>query len=383
MIPSTSGVLVVAFSLLLSAALSGSSPEKIAIQKRSFGKTSDGQTADLYVLSNRAGMEVSITNYGASVVTLKVPDRAGKIEDVVLGFDTAGEYETGKSYFGGTIGRYGNRIAHGQFALDGKKYRLPQNDGENTLHGGILGFNKRMWAAREIPSKDALALELSYLSKDGEEGFPGNLAVKVTFKLPNDKNELWIEYSAETDKETVVNLTNHSYFNLAGEGNGNILSHELIIHGAKFTPVDTTLIPTGELRDVKSTPFDFSHEFRIGARIDDSDEQLKFGKGYDHNWMLDKSGVAGSLDLVAKATEPKSGRILEVLTTEPGIQFYSGNFLDGTVRGKGNKPYEHRSAFCLETQHFPDSPNHTNFPSTTLQPGKKYHSTTVFRFMTK
>jgi aldose 1-epimerase len=376
------GVRVLAISLLFGAA-TGDSSGKMAIQKKPFGKTSNGQAADLYVLTNRTGMQVSITDYGATVVTLEVPDRTGNIKDVVLGFDAVNEYETGKAYFGGTIGRYGNRIARGQFNLDGKTYVLPKNDGQNTLHGGILGFNKRKWTANEIPSKDSLALEFSYVSKDGEEGLPGNLTVKVAFKLPKDRNELSISYSAETDKTTFVNLTNHSYFNLLGEGNDSILSHELTIYGQKFTPVDATLIPTGELRDVRNTPFDFTHEFRIGARIDDSDQQLTFGKGYDHNWELEKKAGSDSLQLAAKVTEPKNGRILEVLTTEPGLQFYSGNFLDGTVRGKGNKSYAHRSALCLETQHFPDSPNHPNFPSTTLEPGKKYSSTTVFRFSAK
>ena len=379
MIASGLGVVMLAISLLLSAA-TGDSNGKMGIQKKPFGKTTDGLAADLYVLANRTGMQVSITNYGATLVTLEVPDRAGNVRDVVLGYDTVSGYQNGKSYFGGTIGRYANRIAHGQFQLDGKTYVLPKNDGENTLHGGILGFNKRMWTVKEIPDKDSLALEFSYVSKDGEEGFPGNLATKVVFRLLKDKNELWINYSAETDKATVLNLTNHSYFNLAGEGNDSILFHELNIYGQKFTPVDSTLIPTGELRDVKNSPFDFTHGVRIGARIDDPDQQLTFGKGYDHNWELEKKGKSDSPQLAARVTEPKSGRILEVLTTEPGLQFYSGNFLDGTERGKGNKSYAHRSALCMETQHFPDSPNHSNFSPATLEPGKKYSSTTVFRF---
>jgi len=383
MIPWTWHVLVLSAALFLVLVVPGSSKEKFGIEKRPFGKTSSGEAADLYVLTNRTGMQVSITNYGASIVSVRVPDRAGKVEDVVLGFDTVGEYETGRAYFGGTIGRYANRIARGQFQLTGKTYDLPKNDGPNTLHGGIIGFNKRVWTARESSGNDHLAVELSYLSRDGEEGFPGNLSVKVTFEMPSDRNELRINYRAETDKETVVNLTNHSYFNLAGEGNGTILSHKLTIYGEKLTPVDKFLIPTGGLRDVHNTPFDFTHEIEIGARINDSDEQLKFGLGYDHNWALEKKPGADSAELAARLTEPKSGRALEVLTTEPGLQFYSGNFLDGKVHGKGNKPYAHRSALCLETQHFPDSPNHPNFPSTILRPGTVFHSTTVLRFTAK
>jgi aldose 1-epimerase len=382
MIVSGSVAIAVIISILLGVVLPLSAHPP-AIHKQPFGKTADGQAADLYILTNSKGMEVAITNYGATVVTLKVPDRNGKIGDVVLGFDTAGEYESGKSFFGGTIGRYGNRIANGQFTLDGKTYTLPKNDGNNTLHGGILGFNKRFWTAKEVSSKKELGLEFSYLSKDGEEGFPGNLKVKVVFRVPNDKNELRIDYSAETDKETVVNLTNHSYFNLAGEGTGDILSHDLTLYASKFTPVDATLIPNGELRAVKGTPFDFTQSFPIGGRINDANEQIKFGKGYDHNWVLDEAGHASALRLAATVAEPKSGRVLEVMTTEPGIQFYSGNFLDGTVHGKGQKAYQYRSGFCLETQHFPDSPNHANFPSTTLQPGKKYETTTIFRFSAK
>jgi aldose 1-epimerase len=357
--------------------------KKLSILKRSFGKTSSGQEADLYALTNRTGMEVSITNYGATIVALTVPDRSGKIEDVVLGFDSASDYEAGKAYFGGTIGRYANRIGRGQFQLSGRTYDLPKNDGPNTLHGGILGFNKRMWTAKESRGKDFLALECSYVSAQGEEGFPGRLTVKVTFKVPNDRNELWINYVAETDKETVLNLTNHSYFNLAGQGNGSILGHELVIYGDRFTPVDKTLIPTGELRGVRNTPFDFTHPAQIGERIDEPDDQLKFGQGYDHNWVLNGKGGDDSARLAASLTEVKSGRRLDVLTTEPGLQFYSGNFLDGKVHGKRSKAYEYRSALCLETQHFPDSPNHPNFPSTVLRPGKAYRSTTVFRFIAK
>jgi aldose 1-epimerase len=326
-------------------------------------------------------MEVSITNFGATVVTLRVPDRAGKAADVVLGYDTLQGYENGKSYFGATVGRYANRIGGGKFSIDGKEYTLPKNDGNNTLHGGIIGFNKKIWKARELPANDAAALELTYLSPDGEEGFPGNLSVKVVFTLPADRNELKIDYTATTDKDTVLNLSNHSYFNLAGEGSGDILDHVLTLHAKQFTPVDKTLIPTGELREVAGTPLDFNRATVIGKRIDQDYEQLVFGKGYDHNWVL-PSGDGKSLTVAAEAYDPKSGRMLEVLTTEPGLQFYSGNFLDGS-KGKGGKAYPRRSAFCLETQHFPDSPNHANFPTTLLKPSAAFHSQTVFRFSAK
>ena len=351
------------------------------IRKETFGKTASGEQIGLYTLSNKKGMEVAITNFGATVVVLKVPDRAGKLADVVLGFDTLQGYENGTAYFGATVGRYGNRIGGGKFSIDGKTYTLPKNNGDNTLHGGITGFNKKVWMAREIASKDGESLEMSYSSEDGEEGFPGNLSVKVVFTLPTDGNELTIDYTATTDKATVLNLTNHSYFNLAGEGNGDILDHVLTLHAKQFTPVDKTLIPTGELRDVAGTPLDFTRATAIGKRINESYEQLVFGKGYDHNWVIASDGRKG-LTLAAEAYDPKSGRTLEVLTTEPGVQFYSGNFLDGP-KGKGNKPYRQRAAFCLETQHFPDSPNHPNFPSTLLKPNSVFRSQTVFRFSAK
>jgi aldose 1-epimerase len=351
------------------------------IRKETFGKTAGGEQVDLYTLSNKKGMEVAITNFGATVVVLKVPDRAGKVADVVLGFDTLEGYEHGTAYFGATVGRYGNRIGGGKFSIDGKTYTLPKNNGDNTLHGGITGFNKKVWMAREIASKDGESLEMSYSSADGEEGFPGNLSVKVVFTLATEGNELTIDYTATTDKDTVLNLTNHSYFNLAGEGNGDILDHVLTLHAKQFTPVDKTLIPTGELRDVAGTPLDFTRATAIGKRINESYEQLVFGKGYDHNWLIASDGRKG-LTLAAEAYDPKSGRTLEVLTTEPGVQFYSGNFLDGP-KGKGNKPYRQRAAFCLETQHFPDSPNHPNFPSTLLKPNSAFRSQTVFRFSAK
>jgi aldose 1-epimerase len=366
--------------LLLASSLS-SQGMRGTIKKESFGKTTGGEQIDLYTLSNKKGMEVSITNFGATVVTLKVPDRAGKAADIVLGYDTLDGYENGTSYFGATVGRYGNRIGGGKFSLGGKTYTLPKNNGENTLHGGIVGFNKKVWKAREIVFKEGETVEMTYLSPDGEEGFPGNLSLKILFTLPAERNELDIDYRATTDKDTVLNLTNHSYFNLAGEGSGNILDHALTLHAKQFTPVDKSLIPTGELVAVAGTPMDFNTATAIGKRIDDNYEQLVFGKGYDHNWVLARSG-SGHLSIAAEAYDPKSGRKLEVLTTEPGVQFYSGNFLDG-AKGKGGKPYPHRAAFCLETQHFPDSPNHPNFPSTLLKPNAVFHSQTVFRFSAK
>jgi aldose 1-epimerase len=353
------------------------------IRKQSFGKTASGEAIDLYSLSNKKGMEVSITNFGATIVTLRVPDRDGKTADVVLGFDTLEGYESGKSYFGATVGRYANRIGGGTFSIDGKTYTLPKNNGNNTLHGGIVGFNKKVWKAREIASKDGASLELSYLSPDGEEGFPGNLSVKVVFTVPVDRNELKIDYAATTDKDTVLNLSNHSYFNLTGEGNGDILDHVMTLHAKQVTPVDKTLIPTGELRDVAGTPMDFNTATAIGKRINDNYEQLVFGKGYDHNWVIARPGSGSGLTIAAVAYDPKSGRTLEVLTSEPGVQFYSGNFLDGSAKGKGGKAYGQRAAFCLETQHFPDSPNHPNFPSTLLKPGAAFHAETMFRFSAK
>jgi aldose 1-epimerase len=348
------------------------------IQVADFGKTKEGDSVQRYVLANNKGVEAVVISYGATLVSLRSPDREGRPADIVLGYDSLDGYEQDKSFFGASIGRYGNRIAGGQFTLDGAVFHLPKNDGANSLHGGSKGFNKRVWSGRDRSRGDAQVLELAYTSKDGEEGYPGTLKVTVTYTLPAESNELRIGYSATTDKDTEVNLTNHSYFNLTGVASQDILGHQLILRAPKFTPVDSTLIPTGEMRAVANTPFDFTKPTAIGARIDQDDEQLRFGKGYDHNWVLDKTN-AGGLQIAAEVFEPSSGRVLEVLTTEPGIQFYSGNFLDGTVRGKGGQLYGHRTGFCLETQHFPDSPNHQNFPSTELKPGKVYRSTTVFR----
>jgi len=356
----------------------GAKSQSGSTTKKSFGKTPDGQPADLFVLTNKNGAEVSITNYGGAVVSLKVPDRGGKLADVVLGYDGIDGYVNDKSYFGALVGRYGNRIGHAQFVLDGKTYTLAKNNGENSLHGGVKGFNKAVWTAKTLSKKDGQLLELSYLSKDGEEGFPGNLKVTVTYTW-TDANALKIEYSATTDKKTVVNLTNHSYFNLAGQGSGDILGHLMTIEADKFTPVDSGLIPTGELRDVAGTPFDFRNSTAIGARISQDDEQLKLGGGYDHNFVLRRS-AGSSESLAARVVEPTSGRVLEVWTTEPGVQFYTGNFLDGKSAGKGGATYPKRSAFCLETQHFPDSPNQPKFPSVALNPGERYHTITTYKF---
>lgn len=354
-------------------------PMSSSITKASFGKTADGAPVDLYTLKNASGMEVAIATFGGRIVSLKAPGRDGQFADVVLGFDNMDGYLGDNPYFGALVGRYGNRIAKGQFKLDGKSYKLAINNGVNSLHGGLKGFDKAVWTAREVPGGDP-SVELTYLSKDGEEGYPGSLTEKVTYTL-TAANELKIEYSATTDKDTVVNVTNHSYFNLAGQGHGDILSHVVQLNAAKFTPVDAGLIPTGELKNVEGTPFDFRQPTVIGSRINAEDEQIKRGGGYDHNFVVD--GAPGTLRLAARVSEPTSGRVLEVSTTEPGVQFYTGNFLDGTVKGKGGVAYAKRSGFCLETQHFPDSPNHPDFPTATLKPGAEYKSTTVLKFSVK
>lgn len=348
------------------------------MKKVSFGTLPDGSPVSLYTLTNKNGLEAQITNYGGILVSLRVPDKSGNFADIVLGYDSLSQYVTGNNpYFGALIGRYGNRIGKGTFTLNGTKYTLAANNGENHLHGGIKGFDKVLWTVNEKESNGS-KLVLSYVSKDGEEGYPGTLTATVTYSL-TDKNELRLDYKATTDKPTVVNLTHHSYFNLAGAGSGDILKHVLSINAAKFTPIDKGLIPTGELRDVKGTPMDFLTPTAIGARINEKDDQLIFAGGYDHNWVLNRT--SDSLSLAASVTEATSGRKMEVWTTEPGIQFYSGNFLDGTNIGKGGVKYLHRYGFCLETQHFPDSPNKPQFPSTVLNPGETYKSTTVYRFM--
>ncbi len=329
---------------------------------------------NLYTLKNAHGIEARITNFGGILVSLKTPDRNGDPGDIVLGFDTFDEYLNTPRYFGATVGRYANRIAKAKFTLDGVGYTLDKNNGENSLHGGVRGFYKVLWQAREV-STDPPALELTYLSKDGEEGFPGNLSTVVTFTLTT-KDELRIDYRAVTDKTTVVNLTNHSYFNLAGEGSGTILDQVVNIDADRFMPTDAGLIPTGELKPVKGTPFDFRSPLAIGVHIQADDPQLKLAKGYDHNWVLNHP--AGQLGFAARAVDPKSGRAMDVLTTEPGLQFYTGNTLEGT--GKGGKAYPPYSGFCMETQHFPDSPNQASFPSTVLRPGQHFESTTIYRF---
>jgi aldose 1-epimerase len=362
-------ILILAVSLTLNA--------KTKLTHTDFGKTLDGVPVQIYTFTNTNGVEARITNYGGIVVSLKAPDRKGAMADIVLGFDTLSGYLTSSSpYFGALVGRYGNRIGHARFTLAGVEYKLAANNGENSLHGGVHGFNKAVWASRELPDD---GLELTYLSKDGEEGYPGNLKVIVTYHL-TDASELKIDYAATTDKDTVINLTNHSYFNLKGGGNGDILDHLVTLNADRFTPVDAGLIPTGELRSVSGTPFDFRKATAVGARIEQNDEQLKLGKGYDHNWVLNKNGTGPGL--AARVEEPSSGRVLEVLTDQPGVQFYTGNFLDGTIKGKDGKPFAHRGGLCLETQHFPDSPNKPKFPSTVLKPGQQFHSTTIYRVTT-
>jgi aldose 1-epimerase len=334
------------------------------------------ETPKTFTLKNKAGMEAVITNYGGILMSLKVPGRAGKLEDVVIGFDKPEDYIAKKEhpYFGALVGRYGNRIGKAQFSIDGKVHKLAANNGPNSLHGGLVGFDKKFWNARQ--SGNTLTLEL--VSKDEEEGFPGELRVKVVYTL-SDNNALHIDYSATTNKPTVVNLTNHSYFNLGGTSTKHVMGHVLKVNASKFTPVDKDLIPTGELRAVAGTPFDFTKPAPIGSRIEQKDEQLKMGGGYDHNFVFDK-GITATPQLVVEAYDPASGRLMEVLTTEPGVQFYTANFLDGTIVGKGGVKLEKRHAFCLETQHFPDSPNQPNFPSTLLRPGNTYKSSTVFHF---
>jgi len=352
-----------------------SSPVGGQITREPFGTTKDGKPVDLYTLRNARGVEARIMNYGGIVVSLKVLDKNGQLGDVVLGYDTLAEYEKETPYFGCLVGRYGNRIAKGKFTLNGKEYILATNNPPNALHGGLKGFDKVVWQAHASESKLGPTLELRYLSKDGEEGYPGNLAVTAVYTLTAD-NALRLDYTATCDQDTVVNLTQHSYFNLAGKG--DILGHVVYLNADKFTPVDSTLIPTGELRPVDGTPFDFRKPTAIGARVNQADEQLKFGGGYDHNWVINKK--PGELALMARVTEPTTGRVLEVLSTEPGLQFYCGNFLDGTLKGKGGWVYQHRNGFCMEPQHYPDSPNQPQFPSVVLKPGHAYRNTIIYRF---
>ena len=361
-------------SALVIALLMMTAVTEAQVTKKNFGKTPDGKAVEMYTIKDGA-LEAQIITYGGILQSLKVPDKNGKSEDVVLGFDTAEEYIDGnKAFFGAIIGRYGNRIAGGKFQLDGKTFQIPQNDGPNALHGGPKGFDKVLWTGKIIPH----GVELTYLSPDGEMGFPGNLTAVVRYTLVG--KELKIEYSATTDKNTVVNLTNHSYFNLAGAGNGNILKDEVKINASRYTPVDATLIPTGELASVEGTPFDFRKPTAIGARIDQPNPQLKNGHGYDHTFVLNRPQGGPALVHAAHVVDPTSGRTLDVATTEPGVQFYTGNFLDGKVVGKNGHAYPFRGGFCLETHHFPDSPNKPQFPSTILRPGETFHSRTVYTF---
>lgn len=341
------------------------------ITKELFGRLKSGAEVMLFTMSNLCNTTVKITNYGGIITAITTPDQKGNPADIILGFSTLDGYLAKHPYFGALIGRYGNRIAKGRFVLNGKEYPLAINDGHNHLHGGLVGFDKVVWEAEELGNDTEVGVRLTYLSKDGEEGYPGNLRTTVTYLL-NDQNELKISYEATTDQPTVVNLTNHAYFNLAGEGSGDILDHEIMIDAHRYTAVSDDLIPTGELKPVQGSALDFTAAKRIGADIN------KVKGGYDHNYVLNKTGK--ELSLAAKVFEPKSGRILEVFTTEPGVQFYTGNFLDGTLTGKAGKPYGRHAGFCLETQHFPDSPNQPEFPSTLLNPGDIYQQITIYKF---
>lgn len=365
--------------VVLGLAMSGASAQTGAgVRTENWGNTSDGEPVTLYTLTNPSGASVAIATWGATVVSIKVPGKSGTPGEVTLGFDSLDGYLKPNPYFGAVVGRYGNRIGGAKFTLDGQTYTLAKNDGENLLHGGRRGFDKHNWKAREVNSPDGPSVALTHVSPDGDEGFPGTLTATVTYTWTAD-NALRIEYHATTDKPTVLNLTNHTYFNLAGPGSGPVLDHRLMIDADRFTPVDKGLIPTGALRPVGGTPFDFRTPHRIGERIENAqDEQIVFGRGYDHNFVL--NGKAGTLRLAARVTEPTSGRVLEVQTTEPGVQFYSGNFLDGSVIGRNGVAYQKRTGFCLETQHFPDSPNRPDFPSVVLRPGETYETTTEYRF---
>jgi aldose 1-epimerase len=364
------------------AALAAAGLVGFTVTKTTMQATFQGKPIEMVTLKNRNGIELHAISYGGIITSLKVPDRGGKAADIVLGFDQPNAYyaDPPPPFFGAIIGRYGNRIAKGKFSLNGKTYTLATNNGPNHLHGGNKGFDKVLWTVTTKESAAGSSAIFTRTSPDGEEGYPGNLQVRVTYTL-TDRNELIVDYHATTDKATPVNLTQHSYFNMAGEGSGDILGQQLTIDADRYTPVDATLIPTGELAPVSGTPFDFRQPTAIGARIDRDDPQLQNGKGYDHNWVLNRKGAG--LQFAARLTDPKSGRSMEIATTEPGLQFYSGNFLDGTIKGKSGHVYAHRSGLCLETQHFPDSPNHRNFPSTILEPGKSYDSQTVFTFSAK
>jgi aldose 1-epimerase len=348
----------------------------MSITSRPFGNL-DGQAVDLYHLENSNGVIVEITNYGGIVVSIHVPDRSGILDDIALGFNNLDDYRTSSPYFGALVGRYGNRIAGGRFSLNGTEYILAQNDDRNSLHGGVTGLDKVLWSAVERDTDDGSSLVLTHLSPDGDEGFPGNLSISTVYTL-TESNELRIDYDVSTDADTVQNLTHHSYFNLAGEGNGTILDHTIMINADRITPVDDTLIPTGELMDVSDTPFDLRHSRAIGDGVDSDHPQMILGGGYDHNFVLNED--VGEFTFAAEVIDPTSGRVLRCYTTEPGVQFYVGNFLDGTLTGKRGSTYPKRSGFCLEPQHFPDSPNQPNFPTTVLRAGERYQSTIIYQF---
>lgn len=383
----TFGVAIVAFGGCSAKKSSETAHQFIAdsmsITQEPFGKLADGTETILFTLRNAQGVTAKISNYGGIVTHLLVPDQQGTLEDVVLGYDSLAGYLKETPYFGAIVGRYGNRIAKGQFVLNGQTYKLAKNNGQNHLHGGLMGFDKVVWKAETSQTNDGSpVLTLTYTSKDMEEGYPGNLSTKVTYTLGQD-NSLRIDYEATTDKATVVNLTNHSYFNLTGNTKRNVLDHEVTLNASKMVPVDASLIPTGQLLPVQNTPFDFTKSRKIGDAIDQtSDEQIKFGGGYDHCWVLNKPTTNDSLTYVAKVIEPASGRVMEVMTTEPGVQFYTGNFLDGSIVGKKGVAYQKRFGFCLETEHYPDSPNQPQFPSVVLQPGQTYTTTTIYKFST-
>jgi aldose 1-epimerase len=347
------------------------------VTKAPFGKLPDGTAVDGYTITNDRGTTMHVMTYGGIITSLRVADRTGKVDDIVLGFDSLAGYLKDSPYFGAIVGRYANRIAKGRFTLNGKTYQLPINNGQNSLHGGTKGLDKVVWTAAPFQNESAAGVVLTYTSPDGDQGYPGKLDVRVRYTL-NDRNELAIEYHATTDKATPINISQHTYFNLTGGAQRDILAHVLMLNASRYTPVDSTLIPTGALPSVAGTPFDFRTPTAIGARINEPNEQLKIAGGYDHNWVLDHKGNGPTH--AVHVLEPTSGRTLDVYTDQPGVQFYSGNFLDGTITGKGGRVYGHRFGFCLETQHFPDSPNHPSFPSTILRPGHAFNSRTVFVF---
>ncbi len=378
--PDAKLLLLLSFIVQFGCATTSNAPNahrEATVSRAAFAKTPDGEDVDVFTLTNAPGLEARIISYGGIVISLRVPDRDGKFDDIALGYNNLDGYLKSTPYFGAIIGRYGNRIAKGQFTLDGSLYKLATNNGPNHLHGGVKGFDKVVWKGEPFKNAEGVGVVLTRDSPDGEEGYPGTLKSRVTYTL-NDKNELAVDYLASTDKPTVINLTHHTYFNLAGEGKRDVLDHQMMINADRYTPIDATSIPTGTLESVEGTPFDFRNPTAIGSRINQNDPQLVNGKGYDHNFVINRQG--NGLVRAARVVEPSTGRVLEVSTTEPGIQFYSGNFLDGTITGKSGKPYLQRFGFCLEPQHFPDSPNHSTFPSAILRPGEEYRSRTVFAF---